>query len=86
MVIGYKSTGLLIVAGFVLLYLVKKNVTDTAKSVGKALDVTSKDNIAAQLSDKTTAALTGGKDKSLGGFWYRNCKEKDFEPWYCPNV
>ena len=63
--------------------------TKASEAVDKGLsyvDVTSKDNLAAQLSNKTTAALTGGQDKTLGGYWHRKCKEQNYEPWYCPEI
>jgi len=81
-----KQMLMIIGAVFVLIYMAKQAVTSGAEAVARAVDITSKENVASQLADKTTAALTGGQDKSLGGYWQRKCAEKNYEPWYCPNV
>ncbi|MDH5354848.1 MAG: hypothetical protein OEY09_10435 [Gammaproteobacteria bacterium] len=81
-----KQMMMLIAAAFILLFMAKQAAAKGIDSLKKSVDITSSDNVASQLADKTTTALTGGKDKSLGGFWQRKCHEKNYEPWYCPSV
>lgn len=82
--VSVKVDGLMVVAALVAVvglavYLQRQKLLD-------AINPTSSNNLAYQAASSVTETLTQGKDKTLGSFWYRKCKEQGFTPWYCPNV
>lgn len=77
--LGLAVVGLVVFVGGGM-YLRKK-----AADALETLNPTNPENPAAKAADKLTEKLTGGKSKTVGGYWATKCKEKDYKPWYCPN-
>ena len=82
MAVSVKVDGLMVVAGLavvagVAIYLQRRKLLNKVNPV-------SDENLAYQGANAVTEKLTGGRDKTLGDFWYRKCAEQNFEPWYCP--
>ncbi len=52
----------------------------------QAVNPLNNDNVFAQAANGVVEAVSSGESKTTGSAWYKHCRDKNFAPWYCPNV
>lgn len=80
--LDYRTILAAVAAVLLLGWLAKRETAAAAQAVNPL----NNNNVFAQAADGVVESLTDGQTKTTGGLWFKHCKARNFEPWYCPNV